>query len=238
MAAVAQSPCEQVAWASRILATEGFADLTLGHVSARGDDGRVYIKRKGVALDEVEPGDVLEFSVDDDESLLVPDMHLEAVLHQAVYRARPDVGAVIHGHPPFATALGATAAPLEILTHDAVLFADGVPVFDETPELIVDADQGRAVARALGSHRALLLRNHGVLVADKDVPWATLAAATLERAARLQSIASALGPLRPIPAGTALGMLGGKYRDAFVEEYWAAWIRKLRRAGADLSLPA
>ena len=66
-------------------------------------------------------------------------MHLEAVLHQAVYQARPDVGAVVHGHPPFATALGATDASLELLTHDAVLFADGVPVFEGSPELILDA---------------------------------------------------------------------------------------------------
>ena len=94
-----QSLREQVAWASRILATEGYADLTLGHVSARDDDGRVYIKRKGVALDEVEPEDIVEFSVDDADSVFAPDMHLEAVLHQAVYQARPDVGAVVHGHP-------------------------------------------------------------------------------------------------------------------------------------------
>ena len=223
---------EQVAWASRILATEGYADLTLGHVSARGEDGRVYIKRKGVALDEVEPDDILEFSLDDPESVFAPDMHLEAVLHQAVYHARPDVGAVVHGHPPYATALGATAASLELLTHDAVLFADGVPVFEGSPELVLDADQGRAAAAALGSHRAVLLCNHGVLVTGKDVPWATLCAATLERAARLQSIASTYGTLRPIPPGTAQAMHADKYRDAFVEEYWAAWLRKLPAADA------
>jgi L-fuculose-phosphate aldolase len=51
---------EQVAWACRILAAEGYADLTLGHVSARAPDGGVFIKRKGVALDEVEPDDVVE----------------------------------------------------------------------------------------------------------------------------------------------------------------------------------
>ena len=228
-----QSLREQVAWASRILATEGYADLTLGHVSARTDDGRVYIKRKGVALDEVEPDDIVEFSVDDADSVFVPDMHLEAVLHQAVYQARPDVGAVVHGHPPYATALGATDASLELLTHDAVLFADGVPVFEGSPELILDASQGRAVAAALGPHRAVLLCNHGVLVTGKDVPWATLCAVTLERAAQLQSIASTFGTLRPIPAEAALAMHADKYRDAFVQEYWAAWLRKLGRLGAD-----
>jgi L-fuculose-phosphate aldolase len=233
-----QSLREQVAWASRILATEGYADLTLGHVSARGEDGRVYIKRKGVALHEVEPDDIVEFSVDDADSVFAPDMHLEAVLHQAVYQARPDVGAVVHGHPPYSTALGATAAPLELLTHDAVLFADGVPLFEGSPELILDSEQGRAVAAALGSHRAVLLCNHGVLVTGKDVPWATLCAATLERAAKLQSIAHTFGPLRPIPAEAALAMHADKYRDAFVQEYWAAWLRKLGDLGEDARMPS
>jgi L-fuculose-phosphate aldolase len=233
---VEQSLREQVAWASRILATEGYADLTLGHVSARGSDGRVYIKRKGVALDEVEPDDVVAFSLADPASVFARDMHLEAVLHQAVYEARSDVGAVVHGHPPYATALGATDAPLELLTHDAVLFADGVPAFDGSPELILDAEQGRAVAAALGAHRALLLRNHGVLVTGKDVPWATLCAATLERAAKLQSIAATHGSLRPIPAEAARRMVADKYRDEFLEEYWAAWLRKLGRIGADTGM--
>jgi len=150
-----------------------------------------------------------------------------------VYQARPDVGAVVHGHPPYSTALGATAAPLELLTHDAVLFADGVPLFEGSPELILDGEQGRAVASALGPHRAVLLCNHGVLVTGKDVPWATLCAATLERAAKLQSIARTFGALRPIPAEAALAMHADKYRDAFVQEYWAAWLRKLGDLGAD-----
>lgn len=218
---------EQVAWASRILASEGYADLTLGHASVRSSDGRVFIKRKGVALDEVEPSDVIEFSLADPESVFAPEMHLEAVLHRAVYEARPDVAAVIHGHPPFATALGATAARLELLTHDAVLFADGVPVFTGSPELVLDAEQGRAVAATLGSHRAMLMRNHGVIVTGKDLPWATLCAATLERAARIQSIATTYGELRPIAPEDALRMVDEKYRDEFIAEYWAAWLRKL-----------
>src|SRR5207245_7816018 len=135
MVAVVQSLREQVAWACRILALEGYADLTLGHVSARGEDGTIWIKRKGVALDEVAAGDVVAV----DESAV--ELHLETVLHTGVYRARPDVGAVVHGHPLHATALAATGARLELLTHDAVLFADGLGRFDE-PDLIVEEAQG------------------------------------------------------------------------------------------------
>ena len=223
MAVVADTLREQVAYACRILALEGYADLTLGHVSARGGDGSIWIKRKGIALDEVDADDVVEAGDEDVE------LHLETVLHTGVYAARPDVGAVVHGHPPYATALAATHADLELLTHDAVLFADGLGRYD-APDLIVGDDQGAAVAAALGPRRAALLANHGVLAVGNDVPWAVLTALTLERAARLQSIASTLGSLRPIPTDVALALHPVKYQDRFVSEYWEAWVRRLRLA--------
>jgi L-fuculose-phosphate aldolase len=224
LVAVAQSLRERVASACRILAAEGYADLTLGHVSARGPGGAIWIKRKGVALDEVEPEDVVAL---DDRDAVLP---LETVLHTSVYRVRPDVAAVVHGHPPNATALAATGAPLSLLTHDSVLFADGVGRFDE-PDLIVGDEQGGRVAAALGARRAVLLQNHGVLVVGKDVPWAVLTAVTLERAARLQSVASTLGELRPLSEQLARELLPEKYRDEFVDEYWAAWQRRVAHNG-------
>jgi L-fuculose-phosphate aldolase len=227
MVAVAQSLREQVAWACRILALEGYSDLTLGHVSARGQDGEIWIKRKGVALAEVEPEDVV--ATDDTDAVL----HLETVLHTGVYAARADVGAVVHGHPPHATALASTGAELSLLTHDAMLFADGLPRYED-PDLVVDEEQGHRVAAALGGHRALLLNNHGVVAVGKDVPWAVLTAVTLERAVRLQAIASSLGRLRPIERGLALRLLPAKYRDEFVAEYWAAWQRRVAREGGGL----
>jgi L-fuculose-phosphate aldolase len=228
----AQSVREQVAWACRILALEGYADLTLGHVSARpAESGTVYIKRKGVALDEVEPSDVVDLN--DPKAAL----HLETVLHTEIYAQRPDVGAVVHGHPPYATAFGATNARLELLTHDAVLFAAGVSFFDETAELITGQEQARAVAEALGTRRAVILANHGVVIADKDVRWAVLSAITLERAIRLQAIASTLGELRPIPKQLAERLFADKYQERFLDEYWYAWIRRAQRAGADAGMP-
>ena len=232
VSSTAQSVREQVAWACRILALEGFSDLTLGHVSARTpEDGAVVIKRKGLALDEVGPDDVVE--VDDPSAAL----HLETVLHTEIYALRPDVGAVVHGHHPYATAFGATNAELELLTHDAVLFADGVSYFDDTAALITEQEQGRAVAEALRDCRAVILRNHGVVVADRDVRWVVLSAITLERAIRLQAIATTLGPLRPIPQSLAKRMHADKYQDRFLDEYWTAWIRRVRRAGADEGMP-
>jgi L-fuculose-phosphate aldolase len=229
---------EQVAWSCRILAGQGYQDLTLGHVSARGDDERtVYIKRRGVALGEVTTADVIAFDLDGDPGDAPGDMHLETVLHTGVYKRRPDVHCVVHGHPPFATAFSATDAEFEFLTHDGVLFIDGIPTFDGVPELIVDEHQGSSVADALGASSTLLLRNHGVLVAERSVAWATLTAVLLERSVQLQSIAATLGTLRPIPDALVEQIHKGKYRDGFVDEYWDAWVRELRRDGRAFGMP-
>jgi L-fuculose-phosphate aldolase len=160
-------------------------------------------------------------------------MHLEAVLHTEVYKARPDVGCVIHGHPPYGSAFGASDGRLEYLTHDAVLFPDGLARFDDTPDLIQGQEQGRAVARSLGSRSAVIMRNHGVLVVGKDVGWAVLTAVTLERALRLQSIAASFGAYSTMSQESAERLYPDKYHDGLVEEYWQHWLRKLRRLALD-----
>jgi ribulose-5-phosphate 4-epimerase/fuculose-1-phosphate aldolase len=228
----------EVAWACRILAAHGYEDLTLGHVSAReADDPSVmWIKRKGVSLAEVKPGDVLRTPIDGDLEK-ANDMHLEAVLHTEVYRGRPDVSCVVHGHPLHATALGAARAELAFLSHDAILFPEGLAALDEVPELITGRSQGQVVAEALGERFVLLMRNHGVLVVGKDPRWAVLRAVTLERAARIQAAASNLGDLRPVAAEVVEPLHEMKYQDPFLSEYWDAWIRELRRDGRAFDMP-
>ncbi len=222
----------EVAWACRILAMDGHGDFTLGHVSVRDGDV-VHMKPNGIGLEEVAPCDVLTIDLDGNKLAGAGPVHLEAVLHTAVYRARPDVGSVIHTHPPYATALGATKADLQLLNHDAVLFKDGLAYFDDTAELIVSPKQGAAVAQALGQRRAVIMRGHGVLMTGKTVPWAVYGALTLERVIRIQTIASALGPLRPMTAEMAAKVYPDKYRDEFIGAYWRYLIRQVRRAGLD-----
>src|SRR5260221_496765 len=119
--------------------------------------------------------------MDDEEGYLTGGAHLETVMHTEAYRARPDVGAVIHTHPLHSIALGATDQGLALLSHDGLLFPNGVPVFDGTAGLVTSPAHARAVAQALGSGRAVLLRNHGILVVGEDIPLAVLAAITTER---------------------------------------------------------
>jgi L-fuculose-phosphate aldolase len=233
------SVATEVAWACRILAAHGYEDLTLGHVSAREDHNPevMWIKRKGVSLAEVTPDDVLRASIDGDVENATG-MHLEAVLHTEVYRSRRDVHCVVHGHPLHATALGAAHTDLAFLSHDAILFREGLAALDEVPELIVGRSQGQVVADALGQRHVLLMRNHGVLVVGKDPRWAVLRSVTLERAVALQATATRLGDLRAVADEAVAPLHEMKYQDSFLAEYWDAWIRELRRQSRDFDMPA
>ncbi len=227
----------QVAWACRILAMEGHGDLTLGHVSARLPDGaRILMKRKGVGLDEVTAADVLMLDLEGRKLAGDGEVHLEAVLHTEIYKHRADVGAVIHTHPPYATAFGAVDSQLLYLSHDALLFTDGVAVYEDS-SLVLTPEAGAAVARTLGPRRVIVLRNHGVIAVGADLRWAVLTALAFERAVRLQALAAMLGPARPIPAEDVMTLSASKYREEFLDEYWAYWLRSLRRRGLAAGMP-
>jgi ribulose-5-phosphate 4-epimerase/fuculose-1-phosphate aldolase len=77
-----------------------------------------------------------------------------------------------------------------------------------------------------------LLRNHGVCIAGEDIRWALLTAVTLERAVRFQVVAASLGEARPIPPEAADVLRPQKYQSAFLDDYWAAWERRVERARA------
>ena len=227
----------QVAWACRILAMRGHGDFTLGHVSARGPGDSFYMKRNGLGLNEITPDDVLAIDSTGIKREGADQVHREVVIHTEIYRARPDVGSVVHTHPPHSIALGASDASLTLLGHDAALFKDGIGVFDESADLITRPEQGQAVSQALGSRRAVLLRNHGVVAVGKDVPWAAISTLTLERAAYIQAIAVSFGGLRPMTREMAERLHPDKYPDDYMSNYWQYLIRELRRQRLDRGMP-
>jgi L-fuculose-phosphate aldolase len=229
---------EQIAWSCRILAMGGHGDYTLGHVSARSGDGAsVLMKPNGLGLEEVTPDDILSIDLEGKRLAGEGPIHLEYVLHTEIYKVRPDVRSVVHSHPLYTTALGATDAALEMLNHDAVLFRDGLAYFDDTAELIVSPEQGAAVAASLGDRRALIMRGHGVLFVGKSVPWATYTALTLERVLQIQAIARSLGNLLPMSAEMADRVYPDKYRDEHVANYWDYLVRQVRRGGYGAGMP-
>jgi L-fuculose-phosphate aldolase len=185
-----------VSLSSRILAAAGQGDLVWGHASARepGGDGAVWIKAAGWGLEEVTAERV--HLVDPAGQVLRGDgpRHSEYPIHTEIMAARPDVGGVVHTHPPYVLALAAAGAPLLPVSHAANYFTPrGVPRFTDTADLILTPELGKKVAACLGDASAVFLVNHGMVTVGPDLPTATVAAVLLEQAARQQLLTRAFG---------------------------------------------
>lgn len=177
-----------VALASRVLGAAGLDDYIWGHVSVRDPAGRgVWLKRSGIGLSEVTADDVQLVTREGHVVEGVGDRHLEYPIHTEILAARPDVGAVVHIHPPHSIALAAAGIELRPVSHAATLFSPPeVPRFTATTDLIRTPDLGAAVAETLGDRNAVFLVNHGVVTVGPDLPTATITALLLEEACAQQ----------------------------------------------------
>jgi L-ribulose-5-phosphate 4-epimerase len=193
-----------LATSCHILYKLGLSDY-LGHPSVRLDAERVLIKPKHSprirGMDRMGPDDMVVIDLD---GRLVEGEHeppSERFIHTEIYRARPDVVAVVHTHQPMSTLLGIVELPILPLLHvdSMVLDDDPVPVF-HCAELIVTAEAGRRVAESLGHHRVGHLQGHGIVSVGQSVQEATLGAIHLERLAEANYRVAQLGrPPRVIP---------------------------------------
>lgn len=120
--------------------------------------------------------------------------HIEWPIHTEVMKARPDIGSVVHSHPPHSIAIAASGQPVRPVSHAGTLFVPpDVPRFTKTAELIVNAQMGADVAATLGAQYAMFLVNHGIVTAGKDVRDAVIRAVLLERAVHQQLLTQAFG---------------------------------------------
>lgn len=198
-----------VALSCRILGREGVSRMAFGHVSARVDQGHLLIKARGPeeeALELVTERDVI--SVDADGHTLEETTGLtppnEVAIHTSMYRARPDVGAVIHVHPSWVVALAASGRELVPLygAYDPSglrLAREGIPVYQRSV-LISTPGLGAEVATTLGHRRVCVLKGHGIVAVGLDVEEATANALALFELARLNWLAYAVGQPAPIEA--------------------------------------
>ena len=103
------------------------------------------------------------------------------------------------------------------------------PRFTQTSDLIVTPALGQAVATALGQHRALLLKNHGIVVVGTSVEEACVTAVLLEKAARMQLLARQYGEIEWTPDAEALQKQARIYSLEAFQQMWAYFLRKLQR---------
>ena len=193
--AAAEDARQKLIDAGRILEAEGQGDLTRGHISVRvpGDPTHFYMKPHSFGFDEMTHENIVVCNLDGEKVGGGGRKHSEVYIHSEIFKVRPDVTSVIHSHPTHAVALSATGQPLQPISQPAAAFADGVPYFTETIDLIRSQAMGAGVARALASHKAVLLRNHGVAVVGASVEESTILAILLDNACQIQLLASAGG---------------------------------------------
>jgi ribulose-5-phosphate 4-epimerase/fuculose-1-phosphate aldolase len=218
---------ERLALACRIIAMEGHNDIVWGHMSVRDPESpeRFWMKGHELGLDEVTPEDVVLVDLEGKKLSGTRRRHSEYPIHSEVYRRRPEVQAVVHTHPLYGTIMASMEAELASVTHESSIFVPPpVPRFNLTTNLIRTREQGEALARQLGDHRALLMQNHGVVLAAGSIEEVTMLSIMLEKACKAQLIAMAAGSFRSTPPGEALEKQKTIYnpeRSRLVWEYYS-----------------
>lgn len=185
--------------AGRVLVDSGQDDFTRGHISMRLPDNPslFLMKAHSTGLDEITMENILTIDLEGQVVAGNSRRHSEVYIHTEIFKARPDVNCVIHTHPPHCVALSATGRPMRGYSQPAALFYNALGVYDGSIQLIRSAAMGADVAKALGPHRAVLLKNHGVVTVGPSIAEAVVTAIMLENAATVQMIAEAAGDLAP-----------------------------------------
>jgi ribulose-5-phosphate 4-epimerase/fuculose-1-phosphate aldolase len=186
---------DQVLQALRFLVRAGVVDYN-GHASARVPDG--FVINSGASNRAAPTPDML-CTVTLGGDLLHGDRPPnEMHLHAAIYRARPDVQAVVHGHPVWLGTLTAAGQGLRPVLPQGVLVHD-LPTYPHAHS-ISRADRGDAVARALGAARGVVLPSHGIVTVGADLTEAAVLTLYAEQTAERQVRAAPLGGARDLSA--------------------------------------
>jgi ribulose-5-phosphate 4-epimerase/fuculose-1-phosphate aldolase len=185
---------------NHILTQEGILD-GYGHISVRHpQNSERFLLARSVAPELVTTADIIEYGLDGEPiDAKGRTSYKERFIHSEVYRARPDVNAVVHCHTPSLIPFADSSVPLRPMYHQSAFLAAGVPVFEirqaagMTNMLIETAGLGRALAKVLAAKPALLMRGHGAVVTADTIPNVVGRSIYLDLNARIQAQAIALG---------------------------------------------
>jgi ribulose-5-phosphate 4-epimerase/fuculose-1-phosphate aldolase len=114
-------------------------------------------------------------------------------IHSQVHAARPDVIAAAHAHSIYGKSWSTLGRQLDPLTQDACAFYDDHALFDDYTGVVLDPEEGKRIAHALGEKKAVILRNHGLLTVGRSVEEAAWWFITMERSCQAQLLAEAAG---------------------------------------------
>jgi ribulose-5-phosphate 4-epimerase/fuculose-1-phosphate aldolase len=186
-----------LASANGVLVRERVLDA-YGHISVRDPaDEQHFLLARYLPPSLVSADDIRAF--DFEGNLVVTedcDLYSERFIHAAIYRDRPDVGAVCHTHSPELVAFGIAGVEPRPVFHMAAAFGPQIPVFDDYDPgsglLISDPGQARRLAKLLGGRKAALMRGHGAVVTGRSLEDVVMSAIYLVENARIRLFAATL----------------------------------------------
>lgn len=217
MASASHTPEQTLITTVHLLERYGVIDFN-GHASIRLDDGRILINSADSIRCALTPADLVTVNADgsvDEDQLRPPN---ELALHLAVYRARPDVKAVVHGHPEWSTLLTSAGAPYKVVFPQGAV-PGNVPVFD-SPRSISNTETATAVAELLGDGKAALMKAHGCVTVAEDLLEAAVLAIYLEMNAERQVRCTPLGGAYVFSDAEIEGSRKGLSKRALYEKCW------------------
>lgn len=177
------------AW--RFLYRRGFIE-GFGHISARLPDPGEFLLTRHSLGPRAAADDLLVMDLQGRKLSGRGDPPGEFPIHLEIYRVRPDVGSIIHYHGLYSTAFTTSEHTLRPIHLLGTIFHGGIPVYPD-PRLVSDRQRGEALARALGPHRAVLMRAHGAAITGASIEETVAGAFLFEENARRAAISAGLG---------------------------------------------
>ncbi|MFF2812745.1 class II aldolase/adducin family protein [Streptomyces sp. NPDC058000] len=191
---------ERLVAALRLFGRYGFEEGVSGHITVRDPEFTdcFWVNPFGVSFALMTVGDLILVNA---EGKVVEGHHhvnqAAFTIHAQIHRARPDVVAAAHSHSTYGRALAALGELLDPITQDVCAFYEDHALYDAYTGVVVDEEEGRRIAAALGPHKAVILRNHGLLTVGDSVDAAAWWFLTMERCCQVQLAAKAAG--KPVP---------------------------------------
>lgn len=211
---------QRMAAAFRLFDKFGFNEGVAGHLTGRDPEhpDLFWVNPFGLSFGLIRASDLI--LVNREGEVVEGDWPLNQAafaIHSQVHEARPDVVAAAHTHSPYGRAFSTLGRPLRPLTQDACAFYGDHAIFDDYTGVVLDVEEGKRIAHALGDRKAVILRNHGLLTVGRSVDEAAWWYITMERSCHVQLMAEAAGePVEIDPESAELTA-------SQVGNQWAGW---------------
>lgn len=191
---------QHLAAAFRVFADRGFDEGVAGHISVRDPilTDHFWLNPLSMHFSQIKVSDLI--LVDEDGVVVEGDEPINAAafaIHSEIHKARPDVHAACHAHSVHGKAFSVFGRELDMMTQDSLRFYKSHAVYDNFGGVVLDREEGKRIAKALGNGKAAILQNHGLLTCADSVDAAAFWFISLERTCHAQLLADAAANDKP-----------------------------------------